>query len=178
MIHYIFGEIDEEVAGSVISAANSGDLSELWICSSGGDLSSALAMYDVLIRKDIKIVGSGAVQSAGLIVFLAGSERVATANTRFLSHEISLVLEDDAEPTQEDMDEMALLHKVICGIFVDRCGMTEKKATALTKGSTTFGLQEAIKMGFAHKEWKDDASGLRSGVAGFRSVEARKRKRA
>ncbi len=177
MVRYIFGEITDEVAESVITAANAGELDELWVCSNGGDLCAALAIYDVIVGKDIKVVGTGCVQSAGLIIFLGGSERLATRNTRFMSHDVSIALEEGSKLTESDVAELAALHENVRRLFIERCGLPEDAAESLVGQDNNFGIDEAISMGFVHREWKDDSTRFRQGSTGFRSVDGRKSKR-
>jgi len=65
----------------------------LMICSEGGDMSAAFALIDVMNSSavPIKTVGLGQIASAGLMIFLAGSQgrRVLTPNTSILSHQFS-----------------------------------------------------------------------------------------
>ena len=63
------------------------------ICSDGGSLEDAFALIDVMRSSNIpiKTVGLGAVASAGLCIFIAGTpgRRVLTPNTSILSHQFS-----------------------------------------------------------------------------------------
>ena len=65
----------------------------LMICSEGGDMSAAFALIDVMRSSiiPIKTVGLGQIASAGLMIFLAGTQgrRVLTPNTSILSHQFS-----------------------------------------------------------------------------------------
>jgi len=65
----------------------------LMICSDGGNLEQAFALIDVMrsSRISIKTVGLGSISSAGLMIFLAGTQgrRVLTPNTSILSHQFA-----------------------------------------------------------------------------------------
>jgi ATP-dependent Clp protease protease subunit len=67
------------------------DLLNLMICSPGGELSSAFALIDVMRGSAVPIrtIGLGQIASAGLLIFIAGSEgqRILTPNTSILSHQ-------------------------------------------------------------------------------------------
>ena len=61
------------------------------ICSEGGDLNAAFALIDVMKASKIPIytVGLGMVASAGLLIFMSGTNRILTPNTSILSHQWS-----------------------------------------------------------------------------------------
>lgn len=65
----------------------------LMICSSGGNVSEAFALIDVMMssRIPIKTVGLGCIASSALLIFLSGSQgrRILTPNTSILSHQFS-----------------------------------------------------------------------------------------
>lgn len=63
----------------------------LMICSPGGDLHAAFALIDVMKGSKIPVntIGLGEIASAGLLIFLAGSNRILTPNTAILSHQYS-----------------------------------------------------------------------------------------
>ena len=62
---------------------------KLYINSAGGEVVHANAIIDIIqsITSPVKTIGLGGVQSAALDILIAGNERCATRNTRFLIHE-------------------------------------------------------------------------------------------
>jgi ATP-dependent Clp protease protease subunit len=69
------------------------DILNLVICSPGGDLNAAFAVIDTMKGSHIPIrtIGLGQIASAGLSIFMAGTEgqRILTPNTSILSHQYS-----------------------------------------------------------------------------------------
>jgi len=69
------------------------EMLNLIITSPGGDLNAAFALVDVMRGSSIPIrtVGLGQVASAGLMIFIAGTngQRILTPNTSILSHQYS-----------------------------------------------------------------------------------------
>jgi ATP-dependent Clp protease protease subunit len=65
----------------------------LIVTSPGGDLNAAFALVDVIRGSSIPIrtIGLGQVASAGLMIFIAGTngQRILTPNTSILSHQYS-----------------------------------------------------------------------------------------
>jgi len=96
----LFGEIDSESARDICEwilrvnfEEDKPSLLNLVINSEGGNMSDAFAIIDVMKTSliPIRTVGLGQVQSAGLMIFLAGSkgERILTPNTCIMSHQYS-----------------------------------------------------------------------------------------
>lgn len=88
------GNINEEnfmLLNKFISTLNK-DVStiKINISSFGGSTTTAIAIYNYLKRLPYKIItnNTGEVSSAALILYLAGQERYAEDNTRFLIHPI------------------------------------------------------------------------------------------
>ena len=69
------------------------EMLNLIVTSPGGDLNAAFALVDVMRGSSIPIrtVGLGQVASAGLMIFIAGTngQRILTPNTSILSHQYS-----------------------------------------------------------------------------------------
>ena len=69
------------------------EMLNLIVTSPGGDLNAAFALVDVIRGSSIPIrtIGLGQVASAGLMIFIAGTngQRILTPNTSILSHQYS-----------------------------------------------------------------------------------------
>jgi len=69
------------------------EMLNLIVTSPGGDLNAAFALVDVMRGSSIPIrtIGLGQVASAGLMIFIAGTngQRILTPNTSILSHQYS-----------------------------------------------------------------------------------------
>ena len=64
---------------------------QLLVCSEGGDMNAAFALIDIIrgSKIDIDTVGLGIIGSAGLLIFMSGTNRTLTPNTSILSHQWS-----------------------------------------------------------------------------------------
>tara|TARA_B100001250_G_C19813988_1_gene797257 strand:+ start:1015 stop:1614 length:600 start_codon:yes stop_codon:yes gene_type:complete len=62
------------------------------IDTDGGNLKTALAIYDVLLssKAPIHTYGLSEVSSAGVLIYIAGKKRFAFKHTQFMTHESSL----------------------------------------------------------------------------------------
>lgn len=99
-VFFISGQIDEknsfEFIDNIINCEiNRGSVVKVIINTDGGDISEALAIFDIieyLKKKEIIVetIGLGKIMSAGLILIAAGTpgKRFATQNARFMFHEI------------------------------------------------------------------------------------------
>jgi ATP-dependent Clp protease protease subunit len=94
----LIDEIDSDSAKEIVQwilesnfSEETPDILNLIICSPGGELASAFAIIDIMKSSHIPIrtVGLGQIASAGLMIFLAGNERILTPNTSIMSHQFS-----------------------------------------------------------------------------------------
>ncbi len=95
----MFGEINNDMARSccewILSnnymSEEKPEVLHLLINSPGGDLNDAFAIIDLMKSSHIpiKTIGLGCIQSAGLMIFLAGrkGDRTLTPNTSIMSHQ-------------------------------------------------------------------------------------------
>lgn len=60
----------------------------IYLQSEGGDLSSGLAIYDLIraCKSIVRIIGYGEICSAGVLIFCAGDERYCMKHTEFMIH--------------------------------------------------------------------------------------------
>jgi ATP-dependent Clp protease protease subunit len=108
----------------------------LMICSEGGDMSAAFALIDVMNSSviPIKTVGLGQIASAGLMIFLAGSQgrRVLTPNTSILSHQFSWGSEGKSHELFATVKEFELTQQRMVTHYQRCTGLTlEQIRTAL-----------------------------------------------
>lgn len=107
-MHYYFtitGGIDPNTTHGLIHFFNSKILDErydgtytIYISSTGGDMDSAIRVYDFLksIPNKIHTVGFGQIDSAAVTIFLAGDKRTVLKNTRFRLHEPTYFMQQSA----------------------------------------------------------------------------------
>jgi ATP-dependent Clp protease protease subunit len=104
---------------------------QLMICSSGGDVSSAFALIDVMSNSNIpiKTIGLGTVASCGLLVFIAGSKgrRVLTPNTSILSHQFSWGSDGKAHELFAQIKEFELTQARMLEHYKRCTGMNEEQ---------------------------------------------------
>lgn len=81
------------------------------ICSPGGSVMEAVAMFDYLRswsrnKVPVHTVASGYCQSAATIVLQAGDRRYSTESTIFMTHNAYLWIRADTAIKQEDLDDL------------------------------------------------------------------------
>jgi ATP-dependent Clp protease protease subunit len=93
----------------------------------GGDLYSALGIYDTIVRNEtpIDILATGACQSAGALILQAGADRLATPYTQFMIHLGSVLVGGTYKDAQRYMEHCSEVEFQITQIFMERCGWTE-----------------------------------------------------
>lgn len=130
----------------------------LIITSPGGPTGIGMSFYDLMtkvIRPNLCTIGSGDVDSAAVIVFLAGRRRILTQNTTLLLHmagrtfnsskrftttEISSILRED---TLKDKQYATILANA------SRGKLSYSKALKLMQNAIVLEPKEALKYGLA-----------------------------
>lgn len=93
------------------------------INSLGGDCYSGLALYDAIERiKDTPVitVGTGAIMSMGLIIFLASDYRVATPRSTFMAHSVSSGIWGKLREMEIDIKETKRLNDQLINILAEK----------------------------------------------------------
>lgn len=87
----------------------------LVVTSPGGVTGIAMSFYDsmrIIYRPILRTIGSGDVDSSGLIIFLTGTERFITSNTTILLHLAGRTMEGDKRFSTMEMDSMLKEDKI------------------------------------------------------------------
>lgn len=130
----------------------------LFITSPGGPTGVGMSFYDLMtkvIRPNLYTIGSGDVDSAAVIVFLAGRHRLLTANTTLLLHmagrtfnsskrftttEISSILQEDI---LKDKQYATVLSRA------SRGKLTYSRAVRMMEKGVVLEPRDAIRFGLA-----------------------------
>jgi ATP-dependent Clp protease protease subunit len=123
------------------------------VCSSGGDVSLAFALIDVMNRSSIPIrtIGLGTVASAGLLIFISGNKgrRVLTPNTSILSHQFSWGSDGKAHELFAQVKEFELTQLRMIEHYKRCTGMDEEKIKThlLPPQDVWLSAAEALELG-------------------------------
>jgi ATP-dependent protease ClpP protease subunit len=132
----------------------------LLVTSGGGGTGIAMSFYDAVtswLRPELITLGSGDVDSSGVIIFLAGEKRYVTKNTTMFFHLAGRTFHADRRISTADMDAMlkedTLKDYHYATVVSER---TRGKYTAedildLMKMNTLITPKEALDMGLAHR---------------------------
>ncbi len=132
----------------------------LLVNSGGGPTGIGMSFYDAMttwLKPKLTTIGSGDVDSSGIIIFLSGERRYITKNTTLLFHLAGRTFGTDKRFTTKDMEAMLkedTLKNYQYASVVAR-GTNGKYTTEqildLMTQNTIITPQEAVQMGLAHK---------------------------
>lgn len=157
---YFFSDVDSDSVSDAIFHLQhlEGDKSskpiQVVICSDGGNCYDGLALYDKLRSSDHQIVtvATGLVASMGTCIFLAGDERYATENARFMVHQVSTGGEYPLRDAEIDLKETRALEEIMLDINAERTDKTLKSLKVDRKnGDNYFGAEKALEDGYIEK---------------------------
>lgn len=155
----IFGEIKDEMMKPIIEQLiylNNKQISEvsLIINSFGGSVSPAFALIETMaLMRNVKIktVGLGAICSAGLMISMAGDERLISSNAHILAHQYSWGSEGKHHELVGHRKEQDLAHERIVNHFRKYTKLSKKviETDLLRETDTWLSPKEALKYNLA-----------------------------
>lgn len=157
----VAGSVKEETAAQFleqITALECIDINKpisIYIDTYGGNLDSALCMYDTIKACCCPIVtiGIGKVMSAGVLLLAAGDKgnRFITENTRVMIHEISGGTIGPISEMESEIKESRRMQAVYVTLLAKDAGVTKAKLLKDMKIETFMSAAEAVKYGIADK---------------------------
>lgn len=128
---------------------------KIHLCTDGGSLSAASALYDTMrmISSPIIITATGVCASAGLLLLLGGDKRYCTKNTQFFYHQPVMtgeVATISADMIKENTSEYLYQQIKYDSILRERTGISDDDWFSTFEGkiSKYFDAEEAISYGF------------------------------
>ena len=111
----------------------------------GGNLKTALTIYDILLssRAPVYTYGLSEVSSAGVLIYIAGKKRFAFKHTQFMTHESSLSVTGSKKDFEATSHQCLEQNAQVEPIFKKRLGMGIRKFKKLHEVSSYMWAEEA-----------------------------------
>lgn len=121
------------------------------IHSCGGDCFEGFAIYDYLVNtgKTITTIVEGLCASIATVIFLAGSVRQLTENSRFLIHNPSVWTEGTAEEIAQVLTLIQAEQDKILNFYVEKTGTDAATLQALMNEDIIINPDKALELKFA-----------------------------
>ncbi len=132
----------------------------LLINSHGGATGIAMSFYDTvrtLFKPQLTTIGSGDVDSSGIIIFLAGGKRYLTRNTTLLFHLAGRTFGTEKRFSTADLEDILKEDRLkdyqyACVVSDATLGRsTPERILELMRQNTVLTSEEAVSLGLAHK---------------------------
>lgn len=175
---YLFGEIDDDAAFSVIQGLSLMDPTkgvEILLSSPGGNEGSGFSIYDAIMAfpGHVTITGYGYVMSMGVPILQAADLRILTPSTDVMVHQGSLDLSGAGHMKQGDVvdlaDQIKQVNERYYDIIASRSGQSFETVSQWCQRDTTFSAAEAVQMGLADM--------LTPHIKSFKTKKVRSRKK-
>lgn len=159
---HIVGDVDEAMLIAVqrsIIALNTinHDPIRVYLTTHGGSMEEGFAIYDTLrsSTSPIIMIASGLIASIGIVIFLGGTERYGTPNTRFMIHAMSSSIPPGDIKLKDqiiDINEAKNANDMMMNIIADRTKLSKKTMRSNTfNHDYYFGVEEAEQFGITTK---------------------------
>ena len=156
-IIYLFGEINDDLMQNInaqliyLDNLNNDEIN-IYLCSPGGCVSSALAIYDTIrfLKSNVRIICIGLVASAAVIVLCAASKgnRYALANADIMIHEIYTNISGNASDISTHSKRVKKLYDRVNNILAISSGNEISKIEEDCRYDFYLDAKEAIEYGF------------------------------
>ena len=160
-IIFLTGMVEDNVASLVcaqllfLESENPNKDISFYINSSGGAVTSGLAIYDTMqyIKPDITTVCIGQAASMGSLLLAAGTKnkRYALPNSRIMVHQPSGGVQGQASDIQIHANEILTIRKKLNEIYVNHTGQEMKKIEEYLDRDSFMGPEEAKSFGLIDK---------------------------
>ena len=160
-IIFLTGIIEDNVASLVcaqllfLESENPNKDISFYINSSGGAVTSGLAIYDTMqyIKPDITTVCIGQAASMGSLLLTAGTKnkRYALPHSRIMVHQPSGGVQGQASDIQIHANEILTIRKKLNEIYVKHTGQDIKKIEEYLDRDSFMGPEEAKSFGLIDK---------------------------
>ena len=153
------GEIDADLVYSIIRQLRYLQRQDpnkeitMFINSPGGEVSSGLALYDVMkaVRCPIRTVCVGSAASMGAVIFVAGDRREILPHARVMIHDplIANGIGGSALRLQSVSEHLMRTRETTAKLLAKHTGKTVEEIYEKTATDTFFYGQEAVEFGLA-----------------------------
>ncbi|HHE46057.1 MAG TPA: ATP-dependent Clp endopeptidase proteolytic subunit ClpP [Candidatus Moranbacteria bacterium] len=160
-IIFLGGEIDDVVANSVIAqllflaSQNSKEDIKLYINSPGGQVTSALAIYDTMqyVKPDVATICIGMAASAAALLLAAGEKKKRTIlpNGEVLIHQVMGGAQGQATDIDIHARHILNIKKRLNKILASHCGQPLEKVEKDVERDYFMSAEEAKKYGLVDK---------------------------
>lgn len=155
------GEINSKTVNSLIrqirylASINEGKEITMFINSPGGEITSGLALYDVMkgVKCPIRTVCTGMAASMAAILFASGDSRDILEHGRVMIHDPQLMqgYGGSTLTVKAVAEDMMRIREITCKILAQHTGKSLEEIYDKTAKDTYFSADEAIEYGLADR---------------------------
>lgn len=127
----------------------------LFINSPGGEVTSGLAVFDLIAGMESKVntVCIGLAASMGAMLFLAGNRRIMLPHTKVMIHDPSYSRADMSYRKPDEIDEfvkdLKKTRDLLVELIAKRSGKLTRTVRKITRNDSYFTAEEAVDFGLA-----------------------------
>lgn len=161
--HILTGDIDDENIDKAIrwliyenaTGESSGKVLTLYINSTGGSLTDAFALIDIMRNSNfvVRTIGVGNVMSAAFLLFAAGDKghRYISKNTSSMCHQFTDSVDSKYHDIKASMKESESLNERMINVLMETTGLPRSKIKSKLLGPSDIYLsaEEMIELGVA-----------------------------
>lgn len=157
IVNYATSERVIEEIRSLVEEDKDGEIAMV-VTSAGGPSGTAMGFYDTIrsvIKPKLTTIGSGDVDSSGIIIFLAGDKRYVTKNTTLLFHMAGSAFDGGKRYTANEIDAILREYRLkdfqYASIVAEHSKgrLTSEQVLAMMEKNTILTPPELVSYGLA-----------------------------
>lgn len=126
----------------------------LYLSNLGGELGVGVAFYEYVRLSGLHVVtiAGGPIESAAVLLFLAGKERYASPSSSFLIHNPTLDVHGDlsSDNIEQTRDHILSTNKMCIQLLSRAIGLPKEDIEKISKDAFPFGVKRAKELGIVH----------------------------
>lgn len=152
----LIGDVDEKMLEKVLEELDEND-PFIYLSTMGGASTVALGIYDLIRDRhpSVTIVAVGAVDSAGVLIFMAGKERWMYPNARLLLHSARIHFHEEEMMKIGDLRaytrQVEWSDRQYATIISQRSNLGYSSVLALAQEEHAFEGRRALSAGLVHR---------------------------
>lgn len=154
---YLCEDIDEDTAGRFMTAFHVMDDHDdkpisVILNTGGGNVCDGFAIYDTIrfAKSEVLVIGTGAVQSMGVVIMQAADRRLLMPSTSVMIHDLSIGLGDvSMTGLRAEVSDMEMKERQVMEILAAASGKPLRDIAKLCRRTTYMTASEAVAAGLA-----------------------------
>jgi len=153
-----YGEMSNVLLSKKLEELGNVSVIDVYINSYGGEVAEGLAIYNALKRHSAKIRThvDGFACSIASVIFMAGDERIMPNTSCLMIHNPWICAAGNSKELRKQAEDLDVIGESSINAYLERVNISREELQKLLDNETWLSPKEALDMGFATSNEKDE----------------------